>query len=87
AQASSGNVNVARTLLHDLGERSKHEYVPAFSMAIICIGLKNRDEAFDWLAKAYQDRSTYMVWLKTDPLFDPLRSDPRFNPLMNRMGF
>jgi DNA-binding winged helix-turn-helix (wHTH) protein/TolB-like protein/tetratricopeptide (TPR) repeat protein len=87
AQASSGNVNVARTLLHDLHERSKHEYVPAFSMAIICIGLKNRDEAFDWLAKAYQDRSTYMVWLKTDPLFDPLRSDPRFNPLMNRMGF
>jgi DNA-binding winged helix-turn-helix (wHTH) protein/TolB-like protein/Flp pilus assembly protein TadD len=87
AQASSGNVNVARTLLHDLRERSKHEYVPAFSMAIICIGLKNREEAFDWLAKAYQDRSTYMVWLKTDPLFDPLRSDPRFNPLMNRMGF
>ena len=87
AQASSGNVSVARELLHDLRERSKREYVPAFSMAIICIGLKNRDEAFDWLGKAYQDRSTYMVWLKTDPLYDPLRSDPRFNPLMKKMGF
>jgi DNA-binding winged helix-turn-helix (wHTH) protein/TolB-like protein/lipoprotein NlpI len=87
AQASSGNASVARELLHDLRERSKREYVPAFSMAIICIGLKNRDEAFDWLGKAYQDRSTYMVWLKTDPLYDPLRSDPRFNPLMKKMGF
>jgi tetratricopeptide (TPR) repeat protein len=86
AQASSGNKIGAKMILDDLIQRSKHEYVPAFSMAIICIGLRNRDEAFEWLQKAYQDRSTYMVWLKTDSLLDTVRPDRRFEHLLNQMG-
>ena len=69
-QAFSGNAGTAKELLEELTERSEHEYVPAFSMALICIGLRDRDQAFEWLGKSYQDRSTYMVWVKADPLLD-----------------
>jgi len=86
AQAFSGNAGAAKKLLEELTERSQHEYVPAFSMALICIGLGERDLAFEWLAKSYQDRSTYMVWVKADPLLDSIRSDPRFTALLNQMG-
>jgi DNA-binding winged helix-turn-helix (wHTH) protein/Flp pilus assembly protein TadD len=86
AQAFSGNARAARVLQEELTERSKHEYVPAFSMALISIGLRDRDQAFEWLSKSYQDRSTYMVWVRTDPLLDSVRSDPRFSVLLNQMG-
>jgi hypothetical protein len=84
-QASSGDIAAAKKILQDLTERSPHDYVPAFSMALISIGLGDRDQAFEWLAKAYQDRSTYMVWIKSDPLLDTIRSDPRFPALLNQM--
>jgi DNA-binding winged helix-turn-helix (wHTH) protein/TolB-like protein/Flp pilus assembly protein TadD len=84
-QASSGGTAAAKKILQDLTERSAHDYVPAFSMALISIGLGDRDQAFEWLAKAYQDRSTYMVWIKADPLLDTIRSDPRFPALLNQM--
>jgi tetratricopeptide (TPR) repeat protein len=84
-QASSGDTAAAKKILQDLTKRSAHDYVPAFSMALISIGLGDRDQAFEWLAKAYQDRSTYMVWIKADPLLDTIRSDPRFPALLNQM--
>jgi hypothetical protein len=55
-------------------------------MALICIGLGERDHALDWLSKSYSDRSCYMVFAKTEPLLDPVRSEPRFLALLNRMG-
>ncbi len=86
-QALSGSRRTARKLLQGLTDRSRRQYVPAFSMALVCIGLGERDRALEWLEKAYQDRSTYMVYAKTDPLLDPVRSDPRFAALLHRMGF
>jgi hypothetical protein len=59
--------------------------VPAFSVVLVYIGLGERDHALEWLERAYQDRSAYMVYAKTDPLLDPLRSDPRFISLLHRM--
>jgi DNA-binding winged helix-turn-helix (wHTH) protein len=85
AQAQSGNVNAARKLYKELAERSHREYVPAFSMALISIGLNDKDGAIEWLNNAFQERSTYMVYAKTDPLLDSIRSDPRFNSLLDRM--
>lgn len=85
AQASSGNVAPARALLKSLDQRSHREFVPAFSMALICIGLGDRERALDLLTKSFEDRSTYMVYAKVDPLLDPLRSDPRFVDLLKRM--
>jgi DNA-binding winged helix-turn-helix (wHTH) protein len=86
AQALSGNKSAARKLFKELSERSHREYVPAFSMALICIGLGDKDSALDWLNKSFQERSTYLVYAKTDPLLDSVRSDPRFGILMDRMG-
>jgi DNA-binding winged helix-turn-helix (wHTH) protein/TolB-like protein/lipoprotein NlpI len=86
AQARSGNTVKARELLEQLTRRSRRENVPAYSIAIVYLGLGERDKALEWLDNASQDRSTYLVYAKTDPLLDPLRSDPRFAALLQRMG-
>jgi Flp pilus assembly protein TadD len=85
-QALAGNRTTARRLLNQLLERSHKTYVPPFSMALVCIGLGERSAALDWLQKAYQDHSTLMVYAKTDPLLDPVRSDPRFTALLREMN-
>jgi DNA-binding winged helix-turn-helix (wHTH) protein/TolB-like protein/lipoprotein NlpI len=85
--AQSGNTTKARKLLEELKNRHlRREFVPAFSMALISIGLGEREQALEWLSKSYSDRSCYMVFAKTEPLLDSLRSEPRFLALLNRMG-
>lgn len=86
AQALSGNGKAAQKMLAELTVRAGHEFVPAFSMALVCVGLGDRNGAIDWLSRAYRDRSTYMVYANADPLLDPIRSDPRFGELMRQMG-
>ena len=87
AEGFSGNKVQARNILEKLAERSRHEYVPSFGMALVCVGLGDRDGVFQWLERAYEDHSTYMVYMKTDPLLDPVRSDPRFTQLLHKLGF
>jgi Flp pilus assembly protein TadD len=84
-EALSGDPAAARKLLDELTDRSRRQYVSAFSMALVSEALGERDAAMKWLTKSYQDRSTYMVYAKTDPLLDGLRSDPRFSELIARM--
>jgi DNA-binding winged helix-turn-helix (wHTH) protein/Flp pilus assembly protein TadD len=85
AQARSGNTGKARRLLRDLIQHPRRGHVPAFSMALIWIGFGERDQALECLAKSYQDRSTDLVYSKTEPLLDPVRSDPRFAALLQEM--
>jgi len=49
-------------------------------------GLDDKDQAFDWLNKAYEGRSHWLVWLNRDPRWNRLRSDPRFADLKKRVG-
>jgi hypothetical protein len=86
AQAVSGNSRDARETLKNLLRRSRIQYVPAFSVAMVYIGLGERESALDWLERAYQDHSSYMVYAKTDALLDPVRAEPRFSALLNHMG-
>ncbi len=74
-------------LLRQMNQRAQHTYVPAFHIAIIYAGLGQKDHALVWLEKGYQEHSAWMVWLKVDPRFDVLRSDPRFQQLLQRIGF
>jgi TolB-like protein/DNA-binding winged helix-turn-helix (wHTH) protein/tetratricopeptide (TPR) repeat protein len=75
----------ARKVLDKLTELSKQKYVSAVFMAKIYAGLGEKEEAFEWLEKAYEDRSIVSVgYIKTNPMFDPLRSDPRFADLIRR---
>jgi DNA-binding winged helix-turn-helix (wHTH) protein/TolB-like protein len=87
AEGFSGNKAGARDLLEQLTDRSRRPNVPAFSIALIYIGLGDHDSAFQWLERAYEKHSTYMVYVKTDPLLDPVRSDPRFAQLLHKMRF
>jgi len=87
AYAKSGRKDDARKLLAELKKQSKERYVASYWIAMIYAGLGEKDEAFAWLEKAYQERSWWLVWIKMDPMVDSLRSDARFTALMRRIGF
>jgi TolB-like protein/DNA-binding winged helix-turn-helix (wHTH) protein/Tfp pilus assembly protein PilF len=75
----------AQKVLDKLNDLSKQKYVSPVFMAKIYSGLREKDKAFDWLEKAYDDHSIVSVgYIKTNPMFDPLRSDPRFANLLRR---
>jgi serine/threonine protein kinase/Tfp pilus assembly protein PilF len=87
AYARSGRKDEARKLLAELKEQLKRRYVASYWIAVIYMGLEEKDEAFSWLEKAYQERSWWLLWIKMDPMMDSLRSDPRFTDLTRRIGF
>jgi len=87
ALALAGDPSKAQAQLNNLLETSKQKYVSAYHLAAIYVGLKDKDQAFTWLNKAFQDRADWMVNLKVDPRFDSIRSDPRFAELLGRMKF
>jgi eukaryotic-like serine/threonine-protein kinase len=78
----------AQKVLGQLNELSKEKYVSPFAAAQIYAGIGEKDKTFEWLEKAYEDRSigSSFVNVKVDPIFDPLRSDPRFADLLRRMN-
>jgi serine/threonine protein kinase/tetratricopeptide (TPR) repeat protein len=86
AYAVSHRESEAGKLLEQLKERSRQTYVQPSLMATIYLGLGQKDQAFDWLQKAYEDRSAGLVYLKIDPAFDSIRSDARFIDLLRRVG-
>lgn len=87
ALALSGDTSKAQAQLNNLLETSKQKYVSAYHIAAIYAGLKDKDQALNWLNKAFQDRADWMVNLKVDPRFESLRSDPRFGDLLRQMKF
>jgi hypothetical protein len=87
ANGKTGNQKKAREILNSLIETSKKRYVPAIAFASIYVGLGDNDKAISWLEKAYTERSSKLIYLNANPLFDPLRSDPRFKELVGRMNF
>ncbi|HXM35743.1 MAG TPA: protein kinase [Pyrinomonadaceae bacterium] len=82
----SGKKAEARAVLDELKQASQQEYVPADSIALVYAGLGEKDQAFTWLEKAYEEHAFKMAWLKVDPQWDSLRSDPRFADLLRRVG-
>jgi TolB-like protein len=62
-------------------------YVSSYSIGEVCLALGDRNQALDWLEKAYAERARALVMLKVEPKVDPLRSDPRFQDLLRRMNF
>ena len=77
----------AEKILHDLLEQSQKSYVSPYMIATIYAGLGDKGKAFSFLEKAYQERSPDVPYfLKADLRLDPLRSDPRFQDLLHRVG-
>jgi hypothetical protein len=84
--ALSGEAGKAREQLDRLTALSRNRYVSPFDSARIHSALARKDEAFAWLDQAYQDRSNRLAFIRVDPEFDALPSDPRFADLLPRMG-
>jgi len=86
AYTLSGKRAEAQKVLDHLKELSAHSYVAPYNVAVIYAGLGERDEAFAWLNRAYEDRSYLLVYLTTDARLDNLHADPRFDELRRRVG-
>jgi serine/threonine protein kinase/TolB-like protein/Tfp pilus assembly protein PilF len=86
AHATSGQRDVATRELEALvAAADRGEFVSPVSVARVYAALGRSDGAFEWLERAYQARSDTLVWLRVDPRFDPIRSDPRFDDLVGRV--
>lgn len=84
--ARQGKVQDAMDLISHLEESVRTEGVGRYEIALIYAGLGKKDEAFEWLEEAYKVRDEGLTYLKIDPCLDPLRSDPRFDDLLSRVG-
>jgi tetratricopeptide (TPR) repeat protein len=83
--AAAGNLPEARRLLEGLLYEAQHDRAPAAAIALIYARLGDRDEAFRWLDRAVETRSSFLLFIKVSPRVDPLRSDPRYPALLQRM--
>jgi TolB-like protein/DNA-binding winged helix-turn-helix (wHTH) protein/Tfp pilus assembly protein PilF len=84
AYAVSGRRNEAVKILADLKNQSQHGFSNAPEIALVYVGMNDKDQAMTWLNKAFDER--FSPWVLMRPAFDPLRSDPRFQDLMHRIG-
>jgi len=87
AYAVSGRREAALEVIKQMDDEVRHEKpVRATSYALIYAGLNDYDKAFEWLEKAYEERYEGVIYLKVQPYYDNLRSDPRYNQLVKRIG-
>jgi serine/threonine-protein kinase len=84
--AVSGRRDEALKMLAELEASGKRRYVSPYFFALIYTGLGDKDQAFAYLDKSFDEHNDYLIYLKVEPLFDPLRSDPRFADLLRRVG-
>ena len=85
AYARSGKQSEAQKILAELNEMSKTGYVSPYDLAILYAGLGDKDKALDELTKAYEERAGWIIYLNVEPIFDSVRSEPRFVELVGRM--
>jgi tetratricopeptide (TPR) repeat protein len=86
AYGLAGRQADALKILNELLDLNKIRYVTPAALVNVYIGLGDKEQAFVWLEKAYQERSNYLAYLKVFPIIDPLRSDPRYADLVRRVG-
>lgn len=84
----AGQMARARYALEKFRETNRRwKTDPVGMFALAYTGMGNKDQAFAWLQKAFAEHSIVLLGLKVDPAYDPLRSDPRFQDLLRRLGF
>ena len=86
AYAMAGDKDRAHHILKELKGLLRNTYAPPYAFATIYAGLGEKDAAFDWLGRAYDVHDAGLVWMKWDPQLDNLRTDSRFQDLLNRIG-
>jgi len=83
---AAGRADDARKVLSQLEQIGKQRYVSPYNNALVFAGLGDQDHTFEWLNKADEERNDFLVYLKCEPMFDSVRSDPRFNEFIRRIG-
>jgi len=86
AYAISGDRPKAEQILGELEELAKHQYVNSSAFAAIYLGLGEKEKALAWLDKCYENRESACWLLKVDPIYDSVRSEPRFQALLKKVG-
>ncbi len=84
--ARSGQNVAARRILVELVEQSHSTWTSPYPLALLCAALGEKDDAFEWLERAYEGRNNWLPFLRIDPCIDPLRGDPRLDDLIKRVG-
>jgi TolB-like protein/cytochrome c-type biogenesis protein CcmH/NrfG len=82
----AGRTGEARSLLAELDQASRTRYVSPAAFIHVHVALGEREQAFRWLEQGFEERINYMIFLNTLEALDPLRSDPRFRHLVQRIG-
>jgi adenylate cyclase len=85
--ASAGRRDEALEILGKLKERARTRYVPSYWIAVVYNGFRDRDQTLAWMKKAFEERSSWLVWSNVEPRFGWLRTDPEFSALMKAMKF
>jgi serine/threonine protein kinase/tetratricopeptide (TPR) repeat protein len=86
ALARAGRRAEAQRVIDDLIELSKSKFVSQSTIAMAYAGLGEKDKAFEWLDKSYESHDEAILWLKNHPMFEPLRDDPRYKPMLKRLN-
>ena len=86
AYAVAGQRDEALKILVEQQSLAKQRFVSPYNFAIIYTALGDKDQAFQWLTKSVEQRTRIIFQLKSRPMFDPLRSDPRYAELLRRMN-
>ena len=86
AYAVSGRRDDALKVIQELQNLSKDRYVSPYYFALLYSGLGDNEQAITWLKKAYEERETYLILMKAEPVFDRLKSDPRFMAIERDVG-
>jgi len=86
AYALAGRRAEAQQVLDDLLKRAEQKYVSPYDIAVLYVGLDDKESAFTCLEKAYEEHSGWLVFLNVEPKFDSLRADPRFQTLLKKVG-
>jgi pentatricopeptide repeat protein len=84
--AVTGRDKEALEVIEQLKRASATQYAPAPALALVYTGLGDKDEAFFWLDRAVEERAFQLQWIKVEPRWESLRSDPRFTNIIRRMA-
>jgi len=86
AYAATGHRGEALQILRELTKRAREQYVSPYAFSLVHTGMGNKDQAFAWLDRAYEERASTLPFLMTNPTLASLRSDPRLHALLRHMG-
>ena len=86
AYGMAGNKQETQKILDELKNRARREHIDPLAFAWLNIALGDKEAAFSWLERAYEARSSWLIFLKVHQFYDSLRSDPRYHDLLRRLG-